>query len=246
GTLIMAVIWDACPYPELVKSADEAVIKCTDSCRNIRMDDPGILSLAGMSAGNRSSVQFDWARNFTKPGLTDDDIASLRYQQASAFALLWNLACNIFPDEVIDTLNSRYLDFDKEEVWGKRGSIQVDFEVEVAGGQYSVFCEDEEIVFRSAEMAPPSGVCARNYARYVHFEHSPHPFIIVWNTSRIGPVKDGGHFHNTTYGIRAEAASNTLFLFHPKHAHATSLMCVDPKDPNPPVSQRGLSISTST
>ncbi|THV03261.1 hypothetical protein K435DRAFT_651827 [Dendrothele bispora CBS 962.96] len=158
-----------------------------------------------MSAGNRSSVQFDWARNFTKPGLTDDDIASLRYQQASAFALLWNLACNIFPDEVIDTFN----DFVESN-----NLVRMDDGILSGGGggQYSVFCEDEEIVFRSAEMAPPSGVCARNYARYVHFEHSPHPFIIVWNTSRIGPVKDGGHFHNTTYGICAEAASNTVFL----------------------------------
>ncbi|THV00988.1 hypothetical protein K435DRAFT_594508, partial [Dendrothele bispora CBS 962.96] len=91
--------------------------------------------------------------------------------------------------------------------------------------QYSVFCEGEEIVFQSAEMATPSGICAHN--RYVHFKHSPHPFIIVWNTSRIGPVKDSGHLHNTTYGIHAKAASNTVFLFHLKHAHVTSLMCVD-------------------
>ncbi|KAK7441587.1 hypothetical protein VKT23_016579 [Stygiomarasmius scandens] len=222
GTLVMAIVRNACPFPELVESVDATVTKCTSSCRDVRMDDPGILSLVGMCPGNRSSPQFDWARNFTRPDLTDDDISSLRYEQASIFALFWNLVRNIFPSEIIGTF---------DEFIKSNNLVRMDDGIFSGGG--------------GADMAPPSGVCASNYARYVHFEKSPHPFAIAWTTSHTGNVNDGGHFYNAKYGIRVEAAANTIFVWRPEHAHATSLMCVDPEDPDPSVTQRGLSIVTS-
>ncbi|THU76329.1 hypothetical protein K435DRAFT_559431, partial [Dendrothele bispora CBS 962.96] len=69
-----------------------------------------------------------------------------------------------------------------------------------------------EIVFRCAEMAPPSRVCSRNYAWYVHFEKLPHPFAVIWMPSRMRGTNDGGYFYNSKSGIRIEAAANTIFI----------------------------------
>ncbi|THU93028.1 hypothetical protein K435DRAFT_800054 [Dendrothele bispora CBS 962.96] len=100
-TWITKIIRNACPHSELLKSVDSTVTECTDSCRDIRIDDLGILSLAGMCTGSRSNMEFDWARNFTRPDMTDDNVSFLRYKQSFMFALFWNMAWNIFPEEII-------------------------------------------------------------------------------------------------------------------------------------------------
>ncbi|EEB96583.1 hypothetical protein MPER_04261 [Moniliophthora perniciosa FA553] len=111
--------------------------------------------------------------------------------------------------------------------------------------QYSVSVNGTKIPFRFAEMAPPCGVFAQNYARPTHTENQPHQYSISWTTGRQGTPSDGGHFYNSTLGIRVQGAANTVVIWKPKDIHGTSLPLVDPADRNPPVLQTGLAIVTS-
>ena len=67
----------------------------------VQREDPGYLVQLGYSPGALSSPEFDWARNL-KRKLDAETVASLNYQAGSAFSLLWNMAKNQLPDEVID------------------------------------------------------------------------------------------------------------------------------------------------
>jgi hypothetical protein len=54
----------------------------------------------------------------------------------------------------------------------------------------------------------------------------------------------GGHFFICQYGVKVEAAADSVVVWNPKSWHGTSLQRRDPK--NPAVFQAGLSIVTPT
>jgi hypothetical protein len=56
----------------------------------------------------------------------------------------------------------------------------------------------------------------------------------------------GGAFYMAQHGIRIAGAENTIVAWRHKLYHGTSLQDVDPLDENPPFSQRGLAIITSS
>ena len=54
--------------------------------------------------------------------------------------------------------------------------------------------------------------------------NQPHKFAIGWTISRtFDDENQGGHFFNSTYGIRVKGASDTIIAWDPSHWHGTSL-----------------------
>ncbi len=120
-------------------------------------------------------------------------------------------------------------------------------------GCYKVELNDEEgnqeiFKFKDVGLAPPTGVSGENYARYdifkllvirlitkldmfsfIHRKSQPHQWAISWTTSRfnenLSPTDKplGGHFFIAQYGIRIQAAANTIIAWHPRNWHSTSL-----------------------
>jgi hypothetical protein len=82
--------------------------------------------------------------------------------------------------------------------------------------------------------------------RFIHREGSPHKYAVSWTTMR-EPELDasaGGHFYICSYGVKVEAAADSVVAWIPKAWHGTSLQCRDPN--NPAIFQAGLSIVTPT
>ena len=132
----------------------------------------------------------------------------------------------------------------------------------VTKGMYTVECGDETYNFHGVEMPPPSGVFGTNYTRsvvidilytqlmssfrFIHQEGSPHKYAVAWTTMR-EPALDataGGHFFICTYGVKVEAAADSVVVWNPKSWHGTSLQWCDPSSTK--VFQAGLAIVTPT
>jgi hypothetical protein len=65
--------------------------------------------------------------------------------------------------------------------------------------------------------------------RYIHHEmNQPHKFAIGWTISRTLADDQGGHFFNSTYGIRVKGGSDSLIAWDPSHFHGTSLQDYPP------------------
>lgn len=239
-----------------------------------QLEDPGSLVQIGYSAGSRSSPKFDWVKNVQREGLFAPGTCQERDRQAScAFAYLWNLARNKVPAEVIGDFEA----FVKELQIGRmddRGSMAGDGKGisgnsgTMAGasqttGSYTLQSGSRTFTFHNAELAPPTGVMALNYARCalstfflnlfliqnfraVHCENQPHKFSISWTTYRSHPKGAGGHFYIASHGIRINADTNTAVFWRPGDFHCTSLQRVDPNDDSPEFSQCGLALVTST
>ena len=77
-----------------------------------------------------------------------------------------------------------------------------------------------------------------------HTEYQPHEYALAWTVRRDHPPDAGGHFYIGSYGIRIQAAANSLVVWRPADVHGTSLQDLDPHDPNPAFLQRGLAIVT--
>ncbi len=126
----------------------------------VQKEDPGELPIVGFSAGARSKPQFHWVRNLLRK-MSDDDALDFRWEQSSAFALIWNILRKRLPPEI-----------QKEWIgWLKNGKFPA-MNPEWADhadnrGSYSICVKGETIKFNNAELAPPTGVMAQNYARYV-------------------------------------------------------------------------------
>lgn len=80
--------------------------------------------------------------------------------------------------------------------------------------------------------------------RYIHKESSKHTFAVSWTTFRDPQLgKDGGgHFFIAKYGIKIEAAADSVVVWRPRLWHGTSLQLRNPC--NPAIFQAGLSIVT--
>jgi hypothetical protein len=58
--------------------------------------------------------------------------------------------------------------------------------------------------------------------------NQPHKFAMAWTISRTLADIQGGHFYNSTYGIRVMGGSDTLVAWDPSHFHGTSLQEYSP------------------
>jgi hypothetical protein len=81
--------------------------------------------------------------------------------------------------------------------------------------------------------------------RAIHYDKSPHEWAISMTTERNQPNIYGGAFYFAKHGVRVAGAPNTLVAWKQRQYHGTSLQDIDPEDPSPAFSQRGLAIVTS-
>ncbi|KAJ3925718.1 MAG: hypothetical protein NXY57DRAFT_967370 [Lentinula lateritia] len=237
GELVCVAMRDLCSDPKMVRWADSVVLKNVEIEKNIRKEDAGSIVITGWSGGALSRPAFNWVKNFTKK-VSEEEKRSIRYEAASVFAVFWNLVRTHGPPEVITDLEH----FIKES-----GLYRMDEHVHGGGGEnrYTVPVDGVEITFDGADMAPPAGVFARNYARPVHRENQPHNWSAAWTTYCDQSVK-GGNFYISEYGIRIRSAANTVVFWKPRDYHATSLQDIDPSEKAGPHVQSGLSIVTSS
>ncbi|KAJ3737247.1 hypothetical protein DFJ43DRAFT_987971 [Lentinula guzmanii] len=235
--LVGYVFRDWCGDAELVHQVNEIVVDAVE--KSISKEDTGGLVLAGWSAGARSTGLFDWCNNLRKKNQSEDSAFALRLRQSSAFAIMWNMCLSGLPDEVL-------LDY---EDWRRR-SLIYPMDPAVKFGEeervITVKYRGEDLKFHNATMAPPCGVFAVNYSRYIHVENQPHRWGTAWTTFR-DPTKKGGSFFFSDYGIRVCPATDTLHGWEPARPHGTSLPNTgpDPRCKYPDVVQSGLSIVTS-
>ncbi|KAF9062492.1 hypothetical protein BDP27DRAFT_1233544, partial [Rhodocollybia butyracea] len=132
------------------------------------------------------------------------------YKSSSVFALLWNLVKLLGPHEVVADLKKLVKDNDlyRMDTAITNGGKQQTYTIDVDGGV--------PLTFHDAELAPPSGVFARNHARAVHLERQPHDWPSSWTTFHNNSKCDmGGHFYLASYRIRIQAASNKVVFWKP-------------------------------
>ncbi|KAF9038894.1 hypothetical protein BDP27DRAFT_1166384, partial [Rhodocollybia butyracea] len=251
GELVMLVISDFCKSEEILRWANEIVLLNVALEKNVRKEDAGSIVIAGWSAGSRSRTRLDLARNFElRNKLTQKEKSELQYKSGSVFALFWNLVKSLGPTEVVE---------DMEEFVAKNSLYKMDVKI-AQGGRQQMFTVDVDggvpLTFHDADLAPPSGVFARNYARCyllmlliraIHKENQPHKWSVSWTTFRDNSRKEvGGHFYVAEYGIRIQAASNKAVFWKPGDWHRTSLPMLEPDAKGDgPLLQSGLAIVTS-
>ena len=68
-------------------------------------DDPGLLTIAGFSAGACSKLMFGWARNIERRCREKEMISELARDTAAAFALFWNLCQSWLPPVIVSDIN---------------------------------------------------------------------------------------------------------------------------------------------
>jgi hypothetical protein len=95
-------------------------------------------------------------------------------------------------------------------------------------GYYGMELGVDYFEFHSAELAPPQGNYARNYARFTHHEKNAHDYVTVWTTNRREDAAAKGHFYLSSHSIKVESATDTLFVFRGELFHGTTLPDVHP------------------
>ncbi|KAF8331270.1 hypothetical protein F5887DRAFT_895022 [Amanita rubescens] len=243
GELAGYVKRNICNNPGILAWLD-GVAQCdTEHKKSVGLDDPGNLSIAGFSAGARSKPSFGWARNFlpktfADKGSMEDTIEDINQNTCAAFALFWNICRSWVPPTIID-------DIDKFTIGSGLPPMHPDI-IEGHDSDYQITINQLTFTFSNARLAPPMGLTANNYARFIHYDNSPHEWAISLTTERNHDDTHGGAFYFAEYGIRVAGAPNTLIAWKQRQFHGTSLQNLDPDDPTPPFSQRGFAIVTST
>lgn len=122
-----------------------------------------LFSGLGWSPGSRSQANFDWARNFKKAKLPDDENIRHRIRSSAALALFWNLTRSFSPPEVVKDFE----DFVRDSgINTMDPGLEVDpKKVSKPTSQYSVPVNGHEVIFDNAHLAPPQGGFARNYGK---------------------------------------------------------------------------------
>ncbi|EKM74530.1 hypothetical protein AGABI1DRAFT_14922, partial [Agaricus bisporus var. burnettii JB137-S8] len=247
GLLVGMVIRNVCKSEEAVKFVDDAVGRIVDTRVSSRVRDTGSIPIFGHSAGSRSAMEFDWVKNLRRK-LSEDDQDEEDVKGANAFALFWNMVRSVAPGEVIDDFK-HFLRTSKIRRMDARGNLL--YNPKTGRGNYRVdLSSGLAFTFHDAELAPPAGVCARNYARFMHTESQPHTYGVAWTTSRkidpsISPLDNGSHFFLASHGVRFQASANSLMVWQPGLLHGTSLAHQHPRKPNTQFCQQGFSFVTS-
>lgn len=242
GRIVGMVIRNFCPDNATVQWAESVVADAMPHHKNIRMEDTGKLVQVGYSAGARSRPQFDWVRNLLRKPHNPALVAKSDVKCSSVFAFAWQLMRARLPEEIISDFDN-YL----QATGLKRmdGNGQMGAEHGRRWGTYSIAAGQNCFDFHNVELAPPTGVFGQNYSRAIHKEKQPHTWAASWTLSRSGGAEYGCHFYLARYGIRIQAAANTLIVWIPEEEHGTSVPDLDPYDANPAFCQRGLAFVTS-
>lgn len=115
-------------------------------------------------------MAFDWVKNL-RGSLSEDQCNEEDVKGANSFALFWNMVRTIAPEEVVEDFEN-FLRTSGISRMDARGNLP--HNPETGRGDYRIDLPNGlSFTFHGAELAPPAGICARNYARCVlyHFVH---------------------------------------------------------------------------
>lgn len=115
------------------------------------------MDIIGYSAGARNKPSFDFARNLIQRHPTKD-ATQLNIEACDAFAIFWNLVRAHAPDEVLDDF---YEFLNRSGIYRMHGTQRSASET----GVYTMRLHGDTEITVKAELAPPAGVFACNYAR---------------------------------------------------------------------------------
>ncbi|KAF7770914.1 hypothetical protein Agabi119p4_6888 [Agaricus bisporus var. burnettii] len=248
GDLVAVVIRNACKDSRIVDFVDKTVKKVVQSRRNVRKEDRGHISQMGLSAGSRSNPSLGWVRNIERQKKNINFHQEVNYDASSSFAVLWSLVRALLPNVILHDFETFIANLGPD--LRMDGNHTMDASL-LGRGSYHIQMQDANFKFQNAELAPPCGVVAENYCRYIHFEKQPHTWAVSLTTSRqfdpaVSSLDAGGHFFISAYGIRIQSAPNTLIAWRPSDWHGTSLFHISPDSASPRQQyfQRGLCIVT--
>ncbi|RDB18282.1 hypothetical protein Hypma_000646 [Hypsizygus marmoreus] len=240
GEIIGMVIRNFCPDEGAVTWADSIAEQALSLRKNIRMEDTGKLVQIGYSAGSLSSPKFDWVKNLLSDMHSHDTLTKINDDDSSVFAFAWQQMRSLLPTPIIDDIDL-YLNNTKIKRMDANGHLASS----QSQRSFSVRIGDNEFDFHHAELAPPTGAFGQNYSRPIHYETQPHKYAASWTLSHNIGLPGGMHFYFAKYGIRVQAAPNTVIVWIPTDAHGTCLPNYHPNDNEPPLLQRGLAFVTS-
>ncbi|XP_006461603.1 hypothetical protein AGABI2DRAFT_70749 [Agaricus bisporus var. bisporus H97] len=248
GELVAVVIRNACKDRRIVEFVDHSIAGAIRTRRNARKEDRGHISQMGLSAGSRSNSKLGWVRNIERQKQNTSLHEQVDYDTSSSFAVLWSLARSLLPATIIEDFDKFIESLGPDIRMDGNGKMGVDAS---GKGAYHIKIKETDYEFHNSELAPPCGVVAENYCRYVHFENQPHKWAVSLTTSQsfddsVSAVDAGGHFFISAYGIRIQAAPNTLIAWRPRDWHGTSLFHISPNPDSREQKfyQRGLCIVT--
>jgi hypothetical protein len=104
-------------------------------------------------------------RNITSRKLPKGVVDEMDYRSSSIFALFWNLCRDLLPREIMDDFDNFFDKFNMVRMSSGKAYAKNFIAKNTARGDYIVQIGESEFEFSNAEMAPPAGVCAQNYAR---------------------------------------------------------------------------------
>ncbi|KAF7761772.1 hypothetical protein Agabi119p4_9764 [Agaricus bisporus var. burnettii] len=246
---VAIIIQNACNDNRILDFVDDAIQETIATRNNARKEDRGHISQMGLSAGSRKRHKLGWVRNIRKAKSDTEMHHRVDYDASSAFAVLWSLVRSLLPDDPILNDFQKFIGLLGSDV-RMDGNHTMDADSE-GRGTYHIQIGDKDFVFRNAELAPPCGVMAENYCRFIHNESQPHKWAVSLTSSRsfdpsLPSIDAGGHFYIASYAIRIQAARNTLIAWRPGDWHGTSLFNINPDTSNIKLQyrQRGLCIVT--
>ncbi|TFK64927.1 hypothetical protein BDN72DRAFT_730751, partial [Pluteus cervinus] len=149
--------------------------------------------------------------------LDEEVIENANNEMCNVFAVFWNLCKARLPRVVTEDIERFLFDSNISRMDGGTKKAGGD-----GKGSYTVGVAGKSYTFR-ADLAPPTGAFAGNYARAIHKEYQPHEYSVSWVTTRDLLPETGGNFFMAEYGVRIEQAPNTAIVWKPKEFHGTSL-----------------------
>ena len=175
GELVMAILRNFVGQPAVLNWLDGIITEEVKYRKNIRvrsspyrpymhltfmkLEDPGKLVQVGFSTGARSKPSFHWVRNIPSKTVKAETADKLDQDSAAAFSLVWTLLKKKLPPVIISDTEEWIAKTDvprmSKEVLGENGDI----------GPIRIYVQDDSFNLHNAELAPPTGVMAQNYAR---------------------------------------------------------------------------------
>jgi hypothetical protein len=177
GQPVLIVIRDWVRDKGLLEFFSNVITSNADARRNVRVrtlftwskysnqamqkEDAGKIVLAGYSAGSLRKALFGWARNVTARDVDRDEVDALNMSLSSIFALYWKSLKECKLEE------ARIAVEDLEEWIKSTGVYRMDGNLasHPLVDSISITVEGRDYLFNNVELAPPSAVCAINYAR---------------------------------------------------------------------------------
>ncbi|KAI5817839.1 hypothetical protein BZA77DRAFT_308612 [Pyronema omphalodes] len=223
GEIILVVIRRFCGDSEVLKWINSIAAHAVGIKKSIRLDDPGKIVLNGYTPGARSAPCVMWAKNLlrssTKEFESPKELCDFDFRVSSTYALFWNMMRSQLPPAILSDMHT---------FSGKDGSRAVMDGHGTMGGYYGIELASGYFEFHSAELAPPQGNYAKNYARFTHHEKNAHEFVTIWTTDRREGQSAHGNFYLSSHGIKVESATDTFFAFRGEMYHGTTLANVEP------------------